>query len=284
MPDGFPRVGTKAKWHAEPQASSLADLDSCRARVARAKDKLNALNARIDQFLAEDHYAIVVERDDDGRDVAVFRTNREVPVDWGDDAGEIVDALRSALDHLVYQLAIDSQIIEVTESTRTQFPIFVDHGDYTRGGRRSWREQMLVGVASKHRHIIDNLQPYQRRNRSGHDPLELLRGLSDPNKHRTRIVPLAYMAYGEFRYDQPDNLFGLDMQEVPNDERQDGDIVMTAPIMSIPGADIQMKLQIGETRFDVGFRGDIAVSRDDLDRIVLHVSGIIGRFATRIRR
>jgi hypothetical protein len=255
--------------------------------------------------LVDESYRLVIEADDDGRGVAVVRATRQIPVDWVNDAGEIVDGLRSALDHLVYQLAIDSQIIQVSESTRTQFPIFLDHDEYVRAGRgKSWREKMLVGVARKHRRIIDDLQPYQRHRPSKAtvtvqtssvasagcstvtgDPLALLRALSDRNKHREPLRAYAFIPTAEIQWEDPSGVHGLKVLGNPETDREDGDIVINAPIVTLPdGTKHQTEIQVGEARFDIAFEGDLPVGRADLDRIVLHISRIIDRFDARIRR
>lgn len=65
--------------------------------------------------------------------------------EWAVDLGEIGTNARAALDHLVYQLAIDNGS-DPSKGSRTQFPIFLDEPEYRRGGNRSHRERMLKGA------------------------------------------------------------------------------------------------------------------------------------------
>lgn len=170
---------------------SDADLSSCRTKVARAKQKLDALQAQVGPFLDSRPYRVEVEQPP-GKFIATVRIDRPPDPDWAVDAGEVANDVRSALDYLVFQLAIDNGANP--RQDRTQFPIFLDDTEYRKGGRRSHRERMLAGVSTRHRRDIDNLQPYQRgRQAAPDDPLALLRSISDRDKHREPHVTLSVM-------------------------------------------------------------------------------------------
>jgi hypothetical protein len=86
--------------------------------------------------------------------------------------GEIAYNLRSALDYLVYALAVlDSGV----EQDRTQFPI----EDTPERFERRKKQGFLRGLNAAHIADIERLQPYK-----GCDWTRLLRGLSNPDKHR----------------------------------------------------------------------------------------------------
>lgn len=85
--------------------------------------------------------------------------------------GEIVNNLRSALDYLVYELAIlDSGFAQ----NGTQFPI-EDEPTGFQGRRKSY----LRGVSDPHAASVERLQPY-----NGVDWTRKLRAISNPDKHR----------------------------------------------------------------------------------------------------
>jgi len=274
---------------------ATADLDSCRARLKRGKEKLDALEQAVRDFFADaDPYRIVPEQDADGLLPLVVRIMRTPSLDdWADDVGEIAGAIRAALDHLVYQLALDSGA-SVTKRPRTQFPIFIDEGDYRNGGSRSPRSRMLGGVADKYRVIIDNLQPFQRRVRVESDPLALLRALSDRDKHRDRCDAFVYVRHARFEFLNPDGFTpsgaGIDWSNIretgePTQAIRDGAIVAPARYDWHHGRKVQLRSAVvGTPVFDVAFRGDQIVRLGDLDRIILHAFGIIERFQSLVRR
>lgn len=95
-------------------------LDGVRAKIARAKDQVSGLDAEVHEFLETGPYVIRVEYEAaSGEDLYRVRVLRQPPLRISAIVGEIVHDLRSALDHLAWQL---------TEPTRrgrdTGFPIF----------------------------------------------------------------------------------------------------------------------------------------------------------------
>lgn len=95
------------------------------------------------------------------------------PDDWPLLAGEAIQNLRAALDHMVYAVS--------GEKSGTQFPIFTDPAEF-----KEKAPGMLRGVPGPVRATIENAQPYRS---YPPDPaqtmLEQLRVLSNRDKHRT---------------------------------------------------------------------------------------------------
>ena len=85
-----------------------ASLDACWRRLAKAKGQLDELDAAVGQFLAGEPYEIITELRGDGRFASCFRVLRQPDPDWTEDAGTITYKVRTALDHLVEQLALGS--------------------------------------------------------------------------------------------------------------------------------------------------------------------------------
>ena len=96
------------------------------------------------------------------------------PGDWPLIAGDAIQNLRSALDHLVYEAASRT-------NERTQFPIFTDPDAY-----KAQNPNWLKDVPDPVKATIENAQPYERYptnpTASG---LYHLRELSNLDKHRT---------------------------------------------------------------------------------------------------
>jgi len=120
--------------------------------------------------------------------------------------GDVVNNLRAALDHLVFQLAAHRMNGE-HDASRTQFPIDHKKGVFT---SRSKRKGSLSQVASKHRTMIEKYQPYKRAriemtwsNPFIH-PLALLQRLSNGDKHHILTTTVATLqSYQMLFYEMP---------------------------------------------------------------------------------
>jgi hypothetical protein len=126
-----------------------ADFTAIRRRIAKAKRELDALRADVDAFCDARPWRL--EREDGPLSEAlVAYVDRDPDLEWGDEIGVIAYRTRSALDHVVRQLVVDSGNVP---NDRTHFPIYADAAEYFGTGRRgrSPRERMLTGVASRHR-------------------------------------------------------------------------------------------------------------------------------------
>src|ERR1700687_47569 len=99
-----------------------ADFDSTIVKIERAKEHIRNLEAEINAFWTPDRYAIAPEVDHrTGDEVFKIHGNLEVPARWGCIVGEVVHNLRSALDHLAWQLVLANG---GTPNRATEFPIF----------------------------------------------------------------------------------------------------------------------------------------------------------------
>jgi hypothetical protein len=96
--------------------------------------------------------------------------------------GDAVHNIRSALDHLVYELAPP----EVRRRRRTQFPIFM-----TEAGFRNQGLQQIDGITGDERTLIEKVQPYNASDPPNDDPLAVLNRLSNLDKHRLLVPVIA---------------------------------------------------------------------------------------------
>lgn len=164
----------------------LASLDGIRLKLQRAYQQLDALKAEMAEFLKGDTYepAIEFRRIRSAREAPCvidftirMIVKKPCPPMWGILIGEIVHDIRSALDHLVYQLVIHASGKPPT--VRTQFPILLEDTKFAGDGLN-----MLRGVSNKATALIKTLQPFS----TGEDvksPLWHLNQLSNIDKHRT---------------------------------------------------------------------------------------------------
>ena len=105
-------------------------------------------------------------------------------LDWGVTVGEIAHNLRSALDGLVYQLAL---LNAKTPARRTAFPILLASQHFKTVGR-----ERIELLRPEHQALIERLQPYKRGCGGRKNPLYMLKEVNDADKHRliTPVAPL----------------------------------------------------------------------------------------------
>lgn len=94
--------------------------------------------------------------------------------------GDAIHNMRSALDHLVYELAPP----KARKRGRTQFPIFTDECQFKVRGI-----PMIAGILGAERTLIERVQPYAASSPPCNDPLAILSKLSNLDKHRL-LVPI----------------------------------------------------------------------------------------------
>jgi hypothetical protein len=101
-------------------------------------------------------------------------------------AGEVAHQLRSALDHVVYQLCLANHI---KPTTKTGFPIFKTEKGYL--GKAPMQVGDLPKVATDK---ISAVQPYHRGDDFREDPLWMLQTLNNTDKHR--LIPVSLVSGG----------------------------------------------------------------------------------------
>jgi hypothetical protein len=200
-----------------------------------------------------------------GNQVLRAQVGKKPPLEWGVLIGEIAHNLRSALDGLVYQLALrDSRVNTLT--WRTQFPIFTKGRTKiakikAKKGKRDLVSHfeiqgraMMKGVSKKHQAMIERLQPYKRRSRRSdplygmrhsirHSPLSLIQEINNVDKHRTIqvVVPTtgAFIArtdaVSSFKY-SPVRILndGAKLGEIPPDMTMDSKMLPLVAFWDCP--------------------------------------------------
>jgi hypothetical protein len=212
-------------------------LDSCYAKVRQAEGHAKTLHEEIRAFHKLGVIRIDGQPDPQSTDY-VFRVkaSEEPPLlDWGCRIGDVLHNLRSALDHLAWQLVVfhkGEQIAE-QEARNIYFPAALAPNDFN-------SLAIVQMIDSAHLATLRGLQPYHRgdRKRAEGHPLVTLRELSNIDKHR--IVHMSYVALREFPFSvrkardyrvarvitQPDSTPLKDGQELA---RVEGEITGTEP-------------------------------------------------------
>jgi hypothetical protein len=164
-------------------------LDGVHAKLDRADAHGQSLKDDIADFLDRRPFELVSELDGNGdRCQLRARISHPIPViEWGVRLGEIVHGVRSALDHLAWQLALAYRP-NASPPTRTEFPIFKDVERYDREA-----PSKLAGIHPDARRAIRELQPFANYEKPDRHPLWYLHDLNNVDKHRVVNVVAAVL-------------------------------------------------------------------------------------------
>lgn len=154
----------------------------CWAKLAHANHHIGLVKAEIEQAGAPDPEMVEVSRVYEPTDRAVvYRIERVIQIgeDWPLIVGDAVHDLRSALDHLMWQLAIKhlGRTPTKSEAPNIQFPEIRKLGDFH-------RSRFLRYVSPSDIDRLKAFQPYRRLKKGQLHPLPKLVKLSNIDKHR----------------------------------------------------------------------------------------------------
>jgi hypothetical protein len=174
----------------EEQGDANASLDGPIGKLDRAKVHFHTLNKSIGAFKrSKTHEFVVTKVDPTSGEKAVHLRILKEPKnpEWGLILGDMVHNLRSALDHLVWQLVL---LNGKKPRRQNQFPIIGTKDEYWKvptNRSESVRDRMLAGVAEDHRPFIDIVQPFNARTDApsgARTALSTLSWISNADKHR----------------------------------------------------------------------------------------------------
>lgn len=152
-------------------------------KLERAGEHLGALGAAIAAYSALKPYQAIKEPDADGKGYALkFRLDPPIPSSLSLLVGDAAHNMRSALDHLVWQLVMANG---QTPDEQTMFPISRDVG--FAGDRAAFLKQKQGAIgkcAPAVQAEIEALQPYHLGDAAKHDPLWIVHDLDRIDKHR----------------------------------------------------------------------------------------------------
>lgn len=168
-------------------------LDGCWEKRNRAEEQLKALNGEVEIGAGDptNVVSVVTQLDAKGThyNLIVVQAWKAPVLRWGVMIGEIVHNLRSALDHLAYQLVLTGRCGTSLPRNRWKdihFPIY--------DTKLSFRDQLskrLPGVGLRQLALIEREQPYKTYHVIERSPLRRLRILSNTDKHRV-VTPLLF--------------------------------------------------------------------------------------------
>ena len=158
----------------------MASLDDPLSKIARARKHLEELRRQIEPFAEPNAYTVTHDFNSETSE-HVWKLVSDVPpvpIEVSLTIGDILYNLRSALDHLVWQLVLANR---GTPSTRNAFPIFIDEGKFKKESASKLR-----GVSDSAKDVIVGLQPCY----GGDVALWALESLYNIDKHRHLNVVL----------------------------------------------------------------------------------------------
>lgn len=132
----------------------MNELDGPRGKLDRAAEHIKTLNEIVRKWYDTKPLRVIPKQFNSNDMTYTFRVEyAPIPLSFGIIAGDIFHNLRSALDHLVWQLAL---LTTSAPFDRTAFPICInDNGESRRHIKR-----LLQHVTDDARQVIDSLQPY----------------------------------------------------------------------------------------------------------------------------
>lgn len=163
-------------------------MQSIRLKSERAKEHFRNLEVARDRFINSEPYRIVSEFDPQTSHKTYKVVDLKVPpADIGLIAGDVLHNLRSALDHLAWQLVLANG---GTPNKITCFPIYDDAAKYVTGSARQ-----VKGMAQAAIDAIDASKPYKGGDGAG---LWVLHYLDIADKHHELLVTTVNVTRASF--------------------------------------------------------------------------------------
>ena len=174
-----------------------AKLRRAEVQIQKITDEAHTLCKDLQQGIVKEVHGDVDEQ------VWIYRgPTPTVPVEWSVIIGETLYNMRSALDHLIWQLVINNA---QTPGRHNEFPIATDDQHWQKN-----KDRMLKGVNQRHQAMIRDLQPFTGGTDLpfGVSNLKVLDCLSNTEKHRHVVVAVIASSGIERR------IFGVNQPEL----------------------------------------------------------------------
>lgn len=153
-------------------------LDLIAVKVERSREHVRTLEAEVRSYLSSNPYVIGTKRDPESRRLIYFLVSvQPTPHRVSAILGDTIHNLRSALDHLAYQLVWVGT--GKAPLSHVYFPIADDQARYLEQRRHQMKGAPPPAIAA-----IDALTPYK----GGNDQLWRLHKLNNVDKHRVLIT------------------------------------------------------------------------------------------------
>jgi hypothetical protein len=248
-------------------------LEGCRAKIRRAKFHIDELVAVIRSPIITAPYRARGEPDPSGREfVIVAEANPDfsgIPLELPLIAGEVAHQLRSALDHLVWQLIVSNTGAN-PKGTRSGFPIF-----RTEAGFKKRAAEMITGVSASAEKRIGAAQPYHAGGDAERVLTWILHELNNADKHRLIPVAIEHTSVIHVHVHKPD---GSIIEVLPRLEELREALHDGAEIARVTVADMEdgatLDVPFG---FDVAFEQVGSLQRQSATQLLAEIADYVGR-------
>ena len=172
-------------------------LDGCRAKIQRARSHVIEFAEGVRAFTDHAPYKVCGQHDLAANEL-VFAAEADpefacIPLGLPLLAGEVAHQLRSALDHLVWQLVV-ANTGQGPQGTKSSFPIFLTEAGYI--GRAP---AMIAGVSAEAQTRIQAAQPYHAGGDAECTLTWVVHELNNTDKHRVIPITTTYSFVGHVR-------------------------------------------------------------------------------------
>ena len=147
-------------------------------KLSRARKHYAELQAAQTSFFSTGPYKISARTNEAGKLVYYLSHVADVPDELALIAGDVIQNLRSALDHLAYDLWV-REANGLGREGKIYFPIDRDEASYNRN-----KAGKTEGISAQSRAVIDSLRPYA----GGNDALWRIHTLNNRDKHRLLVT------------------------------------------------------------------------------------------------
>lgn len=183
-PDGLARISSKP----------MPPLEGCLAKIARAESHLTELKVRVRQYIDTQPFRVFGEYDEATHEYVIraeaVPDYHPVPIDLVLLAGEVVHQLRSALDHLVWDLVVKNTGLPPA-GTDSGYPIFRTAEGYSQRAPKK-----VKGVSQSAADRIRALQPFHLGDHAEEELTWAVQELNNTDKHRLIPVAVVYAFVG----------------------------------------------------------------------------------------
>jgi len=161
-------------------------LDGVWAKLDRARHHLDTLHAGITRLLTpeKDDASAPYEYYPDRKELIV-KLPKATPADptFSLLIGDCIHNTRSALDHLIFQLAILNKA-GIAAASKTSFPVYLTSGEF----KNAIRGKVAPFISAASLTEIEKLQPYAADNAGADDIIWVLSQLDIIDKHRLLLI------------------------------------------------------------------------------------------------
>ena len=228
-------------------------------KLARAKRHYAELDAILKFFFSRNPYKVSARRNTVGKLVYYVSEVTDVPVELSLVTGDVIQNLRSALDHLAYELWV-KEANGRGRGAKIYFPIDKDRTSYNKN-----KAGKTQGISARSVAIIDSLTPYP----GGNDALWRIHTLNNRDKHRLLVtVGSSFQSLDLGAY------MMASMRKMPNMPEEMRDNLPDLPLFLRP-EDNLFPLTVGAELFIGGEEDEELPNMQFRFNVVLHEPGVV---------